>query len=267
MVTRISTCFSELTSKGQKGFVAYICAGDPNLDETVDLTLSLEDAGVDFVELGIPFSDPLADGPTNQEAAARALAAGTTVGGVFDCVAGIRKRSQIPILFMTYLNPLHAFGLGRVTRAAAGAGADGFLLLDLPSEESEEFVGHLQRDHLDNICLVAPTSTGERIEKIVRHGTGFVYCVSREGVTGKMDGVTTASTDLVRRTRRHTSLPVALGFGISTPAQARAAARGADAVIVGSAIVKAYHEAPSTRAGRKKVANWVRSLVDAARAG
>ena len=149
-------------------------------------------------------------------------------------------------------------GLPAVTRDAADAGADGFLVLDLPSEESDEFVGHLRRNRLDNICLVAPTSTDERIAKIVQHGSGFVYCVAREGVTGKMNGITSASADLVRRTRRHTSLPVALGFGISTPAQARDAARGADAVIVGSAIVRAYHEAPSTRAGRQKVASWVR---------
>jgi tryptophan synthase alpha chain len=267
MATRISTRFNELAEQGRKGFVAYICAGDPNLDETVDLVLSLEDAGADFVELGIPFSDPLADGPTNQEAAARALAAGVTVPGVFGCVEAIRKRSAMPLLFMTYLNPLHAYGLAKVTRDAAAAGADGFLLLDLPAEESEEFVGYLKRDRLDNICLVAPTSTDERIARIVEPGSGFVYCVSREGVTGKMDGVTSASTDLVRRTRRHTSLPVALGFGISTPAQARAAARGADAIVVGSAIVKAYHEAPSSRAGRRRVAKWVRSLVEAAQAG
>lgn len=265
METRISKRFSELAAKKQKGFVAYICAGDPTLRETVDLVLSLEDAGADFVELGIPFSDPLADGPTNQAAAARALEAGATVDGVLACVADIRRASDIPLLFMTYLNPLHAYGLSRVTRAASDAGADGFLMLDLPSEESREFVGHLQQNHLDNICLVAPTSTEERIGKIVKHGSGFVYCVSREGVTGKMDGITTASTALVRRTRKHTALPVALGFGIATPAQARAAARDADAIIVGSAIVKAYHEAPSTRAGRKKVAAWVRSLIEAAR--
>jgi tryptophan synthase alpha chain len=265
MGTRIAKRFAQLRHEGRKGFVAYICAGDPSLEETVDRALSLERAGADVLELGIPFSDPLADGPTNQEAAARALTGGTTVDGVLHCVGEIRKRSDIPILFMTYLNPLHAYGLGRVARAAAQAGADGFLLLDLPSEESGEFVGHLRQNRLDNICLVAPTSTDGRIEQIVRYGTGFVYCVSREGVTGKMDGVTRASADLVRRTRRHTELPVALGFGISTPDQARAAARAADAVVVGSAIVKAYHEAASTPAARKRVEAWVRSLVDAAR--
>ena len=138
------------------------------------------------------------------------------------------------------------------------------LLLDLPAEESCDFVSELRRHGLDNICLVAPTSTEARIKKIVRDGSGFVYCVAREGVTGKMDGITGASTDLVRRTRRHTGLPLALGFGIATPDQARAAARSADAIVVGSAIVRAYHEAPSTRAGRKKVERWLGSLVEAA---
>ena len=153
----------------------------------------------------------------------------------------------------------------RLRPVQGGAGGDGFLVLALPAEESEEFAGYLAANGLDNICLVAPTSTDERVANIVSRGTGFVYCVSREGITGTRDGVTNVAGSLVRRTRAFTDLPVALGFGISTPAQARAAARDADAVVVGSAIVQAYHEAPCTRAGRKKVEKWVRSLVRAAR--
>lgn len=261
--TRIQACFDALARNRKKGFVAYVCAGDPGLKQTVDIVLRLEDAGADIVELGVPFSDPLADGPVNQQASGRALAAGTTVGGVLDCVAAIRKTSEIPLILFTYLNPVFAYGYERVTKRAAGAGVDGFLVLDLPVEESAEFVGCLRKRRLDNVFLVAPTSTDVRIRHAADAASGFVYCVSREGVTGMQDSLGGSAVDLLKRTRRHTSLPIALGFGVSTPAQARAAVAHAEAVVVGSAIVDRFHRAPHTAAGRARAAAWVGTLVRA----
>lgn len=260
MTTRIDRRFTALRNQGKKGFVAYLCAGDPSLDATVDIVLRLEDAGADVIELGIPFSDPLADGVVNQQAAARALAGGTTVSGVLDCVAALRRRSEVPVVLFTYANPLFAYGFEDVCRDAATAGVDGILLLDLPIEESEEFAPHLTRHRLNYICLVAPTSSQERIRKTARVGNGFIYCVSREGVTGAREDQT-PSEELIRRVRAHTPLPVALGFGVSTPDQARAAARYADAVVVGSAIVQRFHEAPHTPDGRQAAADWVGTLI------
>jgi tryptophan synthase alpha chain len=222
----------------------------------------LEEAGADVIELGVPFSDPLADGKVNQQASARALAAGATVAGVLDAVAEIRQRSQVPVVLFTYLNPLYAYGYERLCRDAAKAGVDGILALDLPVEEGEELRRALAGHGLDNISLVAPTSTKDRVRATVSKGSGFVYCVSHAGVTGMQEKVD-PSASLIRRVRAATDLPTALGFGVSTPAQARAAVAEADAVVVGSAIVKRFHEAPHTRPGRKAAAAWVATLVQA----
>jgi tryptophan synthase alpha chain len=265
MSTRIERRFDWLKSRREKGFIAYITAGDPTLEATAEIVLRLEDAGVDIVELGIPFSDPLADGRVNQQAATRALAHGTTLDGVLNCVSGIRKKSDIPIMFYSYLNLLIARGFENTIRRAAGAGADGFLILDLPVEESAQYGDILERHHLNNICLVAPTSPDERIRRIVRASTGFVYCVSREGVTGMQKNLSPAAVSLIKKTKRLTKLPVVLGFGISSPAQARAAAREADAIVVGSAIVDRFASEPRTSRGRAKAAAWVRALVQAVR--
>jgi tryptophan synthase alpha chain len=263
--TRIERRFDWLKSRRKKGFIAYITAGDPTLKATVEIALKLEDAGVDIVELGIPFSDPLADGRVNQQAAARALAHGATLEGVLDCVSEIRKRSDIPLLFYSYLNLLMARGFESTVRRAAVAGADGFLILDLPVEAASQEANILAQNHLNNICLVAPTSPDERIRRIVRAGTGFVYCVSREGVTGMQKRLSPAAALLIQRTKRFTNLPVALGFGISSPAQARAAAKEADAVIVGSAIVDRFASETHTSQGRTRAAMWVKTLVQAVR--
>jgi len=261
--TRIEARFDQLRARGEKGFVAYITAGDPTLKDTVDIAERLEDVGADIIELGIPFSDPLADGRVNQEAAARALARGATLEGVLDSVYEIRCRSQVPLLLFSYLNPLLAHGFERTARDAAAAGMDGFLILDLPVDEARPYARSLSRHHLNNVCLVAPTSPDERIRRIVRASSGFVYCVSREGVTGMQRRLARAATDLVERTRRLCALPLALGFGISSPAQAQAAADAADAVVVGSAIVAYFASAPRTAAGRASAARRVRKLVQA----
>jgi tryptophan synthase alpha chain len=225
--------------------------------------MELAEAGADVIELGIPFSDPLADGRVNQMASARALAAGTTVAGVLDCAAEIRKRSEIPLVLFTYLNPIHAYGLEKLAADAAGAGIDGCLCLDLPVEESGDYVQALRGKGLDTIFLVAPTSPDARIRRVARAGSGFVYCVSREGVTGMQRKLSPAADRLLKRTRTFTDLPMVLGFGVSSPGQARAAVRHAEAVVVGSAIVDRFFQEPKTAAGRRKAAAWVKTLVDA----
>ncbi len=265
MNTRIDRRFDWLKYRRRKGFIAYITAGDPTLRATAEIVLRLEDAGVDIVELGIPFSDPLADGRVNQQAAMRALARGTTLDGVLDCVAEIRKRSDIPIMFYSYLNLLIARGFESTIRRIARAGTDGLLILDLPVEEAAQHGKTLARNDLNNICLVAPTSPRERIRRIVAAGTGFVYCVSREGVTGMQKELSPAAVSLVRKTKQLTRLPVALGFGISTAEQAQTAAREADAIVVGSAIVDRFASAPNTSRGRATAAAWVKTLVQAVR--
>ena len=261
MATRIEHCFVRLRAQGQKGFIAYITAGDPSLRATQDIVLRLEDAGVDLVELGIPFSDPLADGKVIQLASARALAAGTTLARLLEAVAALRRRTEIPLLLFSYLNPLLAHGFGATARRAARAGADGFLVLDLPVEEAADGIRDMERHGLNHVGLVTPTTPPARIRRIVRASTGFVYCVSREGVTGVRDRLERGALELVRLTRRFTRLPVALGFGIATPDKTRAAARSADAVVVGSAIVDRFHAAPRSAAGRAAAARWVRTLV------
>ena len=263
MSTRIDRRFEVLMANGEKGFVAYITAGDPGLKETEDIVLRLGEVGVDIVELGIPFSDPLADGRVNQESAARALESGTTLEGVLEMVQRIRRQSDIPILCYTYMNPIYARGAEGVLRDAAKAGVDGMLFLDLPVEESATYVSWMRKYNVNNISLVTPTTPPARIARIVERASGFVYCVSREGVTGAQKSLAPAALDLVKRTKGLTPLPVALGFGISTPEHAKSAAKVADAVVVGSAIVNRFHEAPNNTAGRLDAAAWVGKLVAA----
>jgi tryptophan synthase alpha chain len=262
-MTRVDRRFAELKKQGKKGFIAYLSAGDPNLEDTVDIVLRLEDAGVDVIELGLPFSDPLADGRVNQEAATRALEAGSTFDGVMECVSRIRERSEIPLIFYAYMNPLLSRGFEASISAAAKAGIDGFLLLDLPSEEEGPYRKALCANGLNAIKLVTPTTPDGRIEKIVKRANGFVYCVSREGVTGVQDEIAEGAGALVGRINEKSKLPVALGFGIGTPDQACEAAKLADAVVVGSAIVNAFHNNPHTPEGRAVAAAFVKQMVDA----
>jgi tryptophan synthase alpha chain len=236
MPNRIDQCFAALGLRNEKAFIAYICAGDPDLPRTIELALALEKAGVDILELGVPFSDPLADGLVNQLAAQRALKAGATVPGVLDCVRQIREQSQIPIVLYTYLNPIFQFGFERFHREADDVGVDGLLLLDLPPEEDQPSEGPL------HIRLIAPTTPPARIEEICGRAAGFIYYVSREGVTGVQSSVASSLGERVTQIRQHTKLPIAIGFGISSAEQAREVARIADAVVVGSAIVQRINE-------------------------
>ncbi len=261
--TRVDRRLAELSRQNKKGFIAYLAAGDPNLSDTVDIVLRLEDVGVDLVELGLPFSDPLADGRVNQEAATRALEAGATFDGVMECVSRIREKSQIPMIFYAYMNPLIARGFDQSMKAAAEAGIDGFLLLDLPFEEAGPYRQSLRDNGLNAIQLVTPTTPDERIDKIVKRANGFIYCVSREGVTGVQERIAEGAQGLVQRIKTRTKYPVALGFGIGTPQQAHDAAQLADAVVVGSAIVNSFHNNPHTPEGRADAAAFVGEMVKA----
>src|SRR5438477_7105633 len=228
MENRIDQCFAALRARNEKAFIAYICAGDPNLKRTIDLSLGLEKAGTDILELGLPFSDPLADGIVNQLAAQRALEAGTTVQGVLDCVREIRRASEIPIVLYTYLNPIFRFGIEKFNRAAADAGVDGLLILDLPPEEdaNAQKLDGLKPSSLRNendnnaakivrVRLIAPTTPPERLALIANAARGFIYYVSREGVTGAQDSVAQSLEEKLTMIRQYTDLPIAVGFGIS----------------------------------------------------
>jgi tryptophan synthase alpha chain len=236
-MNRIVERFARLRQEGQKGFIVYIAAGDPSLEATVELAKAFGSLGVDVLELGVPFSDPLADGPVNQLAAQRGLAAGATPPKVLAAVAEIRQTSAIPVVLYIYFNLVHRYGLDRFIREAARAGVDGLLVLDLPPEESGNYESLMRQAGLCHIYLVSPTTPEERIELIVKRGSGFIYYVSRTGVTGMQAKVAESIAQMTARIRAHTDLPIAIGFGISTPEQAKAVAANAEAVVVGSAIV------------------------------
>jgi tryptophan synthase alpha chain len=262
-MNRIVERFARLNRERQKGFIVYLGAGDPNLEATRQLALAFDKLGVDVLELGVPFSDPLADGLVNQLAAQRGLESGTTPPKVFQTVAAVRRESQIPVVLYIYFNLIHRHGLEPFIRDAAQAGVDGLLVLDLPPEESDNYEALMRQAGLCNIYLVAPTTPEDRIELIVKRGAGFIYYVSREGVTGMQTKVADTITQMTAKIRAHTGLPVAVGFGISTPEQARIVAATAEAVVVGSAIVDQV-----ARHGRapdliQRVTEFVRPLLEA----
>lgn len=264
-MNRIDARFARLRSESRKGLVAYIGAGDPNLDATQRLGIAFDQAGVDILELGVPFSDPLADGLVNQLAAQRGLASGTTPTRVLETVAAIRATSQIPIVLYIYFNLLHRVGLPEFIRAAATAGVDGLLILDLPPEEADDYERLMRESGLCAIWLVAPTTPEERIATIVARGSGFIYYVSREGVTGMQTRVADTIAERVALIRSHTSLPIAVGFGVSNPEQARTVAGHGDAVVVGSAIVHRIGELGRDPSMVQTVSSFVASLAEAIR--
>lgn len=266
-MNRISERFARLRRAGQKGLIAYIGAGDPDLETTRQLALAFDRLDVDVLELGVPFSDPLADGPVNQLAAQRGLASGTTPPGVLAAVAAIRSHSQLPIVLYLYFNLIHRYGLPRFVQDAAAAGVDGLLVLDLPPEEGQSYEALMQQAGLCNIYLVAPTTPEARIALLVKRAAGFIYCVSREGVTGMQAEIAASIAPMTRNIRAYTDLPIAVGFGISTPEQAKAAAVNADAVIVGSAIVNQIGQLGRDPALVGRVAEFVQPFVAAVKAG
>ena len=259
-MNRIDEKFTALRAAGKKALIAYISAGDPNLAATRALAIALEKAGVDILELGVPFSDPLADGVVNQLAAARALAAGTTVHGVLDCVRAIRRESQLPIVLYTYVNPIYRYGFGAFHRDAEAAGVDGLLILDLPPEEDAQNAELRETSGLKRIRLIAPTTPPARIAQLTKDASGFIYYVSREGVTGERAEVADTMAGRVAEIRETTSLPIAVGFGITTPDHVRQVAECADAVVVGSAIVKQIAAAGDAPDLAERIADFVRPL-------
>ena len=234
---RIEDAFTTLKEQGRKGFIPFITAGDPSLATTEQLLVELAQAGATVIELGVPFSDPMADGPVIQRASERALQNHFSLQDLLDMVARARKQIDAPIILFSYFNPLLQFGVTRVAAAAREAGLDGVLVTDLTPEEAGEFEPELRANGLDMIFLVAPTSTDERLKLVADHASGFVYAVSRAGVTGTRESVSAEAEKLVHRMRQFTPLPIAVGFGISNVDQVRDVQRYADAVVVGSAIV------------------------------
>lgn len=258
MSNRIDKTFENLAD-GDSAFIAYIAAGDPDMTRCLQVMHALERAGVDIIELGIPFSDPLADGVVNQMAAQRALDSGATLPGVLDMVKQFRLESEIPLVLFTYLNPVYSYGFERFNADAAAAGVDGMLLLDLPPDEAIQNAEFVDNPALCHIRLIAPTTPPERIPELVKSGEGFIYYVSRAGVTGAQSELSAGIAEQVAAIKAHTDLPVAVGFGISTAQQSAAVAKAADGVIVGSAIVTIIAEHAESDA--KVLADAVESFV------
>ena len=265
--TRIAKRFAELRAAGELGIVAYITAGDPTLEATLKFVLALAEAGADVIELGVPFSDPLADGPTIQRASERALKAGTTLAGVLELVRRIRKASDVPLVLFSYFNPILQMGLEKFAKSAAEAGADGVLATDLTPEESGEYRKILQAQGLDTVFLAAPTSSDERMKIISAASTGFLYLISRTGVTGAKDSLSEELPALLRRVRQFTDLPVAVGFGISLPGHVSVLGGLADAAVVGSALVAEIEKASTVDAAVAALRERVRGLKEAGRHG
>ena len=262
-MNRIVERFARLRDEGQKGLVVYIGAGDPNLEVTRRLALAFDDAGVDVLELGVPFSDPLADGLVNQLAAQRGLESGTTPTRVLETVAAIRRDSTLPLVLYIYYNLIHHHGQERFITDAAKAGVDGLLVLDLPPEEAASYNAQMEAAGLCPIYLIAPTTPEDRIATITTNARGFIYYVSREGVTGMQTRVADTIGTMTGLIRRHSDLPIAVGFGISNPAQAREVARHAEAVVVGSAVVNQIAAHGSSDDLVPRVAGLVQQLATA----
>src|SRR5947199_1624393 len=242
-MTRIGRLFETLKRENRKGMIAYLTAGDPSPDRTPALIEALVRGGADLIELGVPFSDPIADGPVIQQGGERALKAGTTLKRVLEIAAEIRTRSEVPLLLFTYLNPVMRYGLERLAADAAKCGIDGCLLTDASVEEAEAYVGAMHRHGLDTVFLAAPTSTERRIRLVARYSTGFIYLVSRTGVTGERESLSDAVTPLIRAVRAVTDLPLAVGFGISKPEHVAELGSQVEAVAVGSALVRLIERA------------------------
>jgi len=244
-MTRIGQLFERLRAENRRGMIAYLTAGDPTPDATPGLVAALERGGADLIELGVPFSDPIADGPVIQLAGDRAIRAGTTVAKVLAIAAKIRETSQIPLLLFTYLNPALRYGFERLARDAKAAGIDGCLLTDVSVEEAADYVKVMRESGIDTVFLAAPTSTDQRLKLVAQYSSGFVYLVSRTGITGEQQTVSDTALPLIERMRTLTDLPLAMGFGISTAPQVEAIAKHADAVVVGSAIVRQIEKDPA----------------------
>jgi tryptophan synthase alpha chain len=259
-MSRIAATFADLRTQGKKGLVTYVTAGDPDLERTAEILSALDENGADVLEVGVPFSDPLADGPVIQRASERALAGGTTLRGTLAMIGAARPRIKAPIVLFTYANPIFRFGEPAFVKEAAAAGIDGVLVLDLPVEEASGFRAALRTADLDPIFLLSPTTTDDRIAASASLGSGFLYVISRLGVTGARDRVASDAEPLVKRIRARSQLPLALGFGISRPEHVAEVGRWADAAVVGSALVNVIAEHGKSRDVASRAGQYVRWL-------
>ena len=257
---RIEDAFNDLDWRGKRGFIPFITAGDPDLETTSQILIELAHAGATVIELGVPFSDPMADGPVIQRASERALKHGLGVGDILSVVADVRRTIQTPIILFSYFNPLLQFGLQRLAEEASAAGVDGVLVTDLSPEEAADFDTELRANELDMIFLIAPTSTDARLKLVAQHARGFIYAVSRAGVTGVQTSVSAEAERLVNRMRKFSSLPIAVGFGISNAEQVQDVQRYADAVVIGSAIVSEIERLQGVTDLAQQLGNFVRKL-------
>ena len=265
MTGRLRDTFVRLRRERRPGLVTYVTAGDPDLDRSRNILLALQRGGADVIEVGVPFSDPLADGPVIQRAVERALAAGTTLGRTLELVAGLRADLRVPVVLFTYVNPVLRLGADAFATRAVRAGVDGVLVLDLPVEEAGELHGSLDRAGLDTIFLLSPTTTAARIREAARLGRGFLYAISRLGVTGARDRVESDAPALCARIREATDMPIALGFGLSRPEHVAEAARYADAAVVGSVIVDTIAQHASGQSVDEeieRIVRWLRRDID-----
>ena len=260
-MSRIRDKFGELKRSGRGGFIPFITAGDPDLATTEGLLVELANAGADIIELGVPFSDPVADGEVIQRASDRALQNRTSVDDALKCVMNVRQRTDVPIVLFSYFNPLLQFGVDRLPEQASDAGVDGVLVTDLIPEEAQSWTETLRRRALDPIFLVAPTTSGERLARIAQQASGFIYAVSRAGVTGARNEMSRDAETLVKRVRSVTDLPIAVGFGISTAEQIREVWRFADAAVIGSVVVREIEKLGKSPDLVKRVGEFARSLV------
>lgn len=260
-MTRLKATFDILKEESRKGFIPFVSAGDPDLETSKAIVLMLAENGADIIELGVPFSDPMADGPTIQASSQRALENGFTLADVLSMSADIRTKTDLPIVLFSYLNPLYRYGIERLAADASAAGIDGVLVTDAVDEEASEIASVLSRNNLDLISLIAPTTTDERLEKIAANSSGFIYAVSRAGVTGAQSETSNSAEILVNRARKFTDLPIAVGFGISTREQIEDVWRYADAAVVGSAIVTKVEQSIANGDAVENVARFTRELL------
>ena len=259
MTTRIGQRWDQLRKQKAKALIPFIMAGDPDVPRSIEVTIALAEAGSDIIELGIPFSEPIADGPVVQRAGERALRKGACLPAILDMVREVRRHSSVPLLLFSYLNPILRCGLERFAAEAVAAGADGALVTDLSVEEAEPFVAAMHRHGLDTVFLSAPTSTDERLRRVAELSTGFVYAITRMGVTGAREQLSDAIAPLVERLRACTELPIAAGFGISRPEHLAVLAPLVDGVVVGSALVRCLEEHSHNPAPRvAEMARWLR---------
>jgi tryptophan synthase alpha chain len=259
-MSRIDAVFRELRTAGRTGLITYVTAGDPDIDRSHEILLRLDRAGADVLEVGVPFSDPLADGPVIQRATERAIASGTTLERVLRMVSDVRPQINAPIVLFTYANPILRMGLERFVDRAKTVGVDGVLTLDVPPEESEEIRPAFSRARIDTIFLLSPTTETERIRRASALGTGFLYGISRLGVTGAREEMAHSAKELAARVRQETGMPLALGFGLSRPEHVRAVGRLADAAVVGSALVSVIAEHGQSAGLMNEVERYVRWL-------